>query len=164
LRASRDAILAGEVLGNRLLDKVRIAQGQTYSPETNVNLSETFPDYGYILNLVEMPPAVIPGFFDTVAAIAADMAANPISADELARAKNPRLAGLRRSQLTNEYWLGDLDNSQGDPRRLALIRSTFPDYEAVTAADIQAAARRWFRPDRAWELEIRAKPQDGAAP
>jgi zinc protease len=164
MRASRAAILAGEVLGNRLLDKVRIAQGQTYSPETNVNLSETFPDYGYILNLVEMPPAVIPGFFDTVAAIAADMAANPISADELARAKNPRLAGLRRSQLTNEYWLGDLDNSQGDPRRLALIRSTFPDYEAVTAADIQAAARRWFRPDRAWELEIRAKPQDGAAP
>jgi zinc protease len=164
MKASRAAILAGEVLGNRLIDKVRIAEGSTYSPQTSVNLSQSFPGYGYILNMVEMPPSVIPGFFQSVKAIAADLAATPVSADELARAKNPRLAGLRRSQLTNEYWLGDLDDSQADPRRLALIRSTFPDYEAVTAADIQAVARRWFQSDRAWELIVRAKTAPPEAP
>jgi zinc protease len=164
MKTSRAAILAGEVLGNRLLDKVRIAEGATYSPETTVDLSQTFPDYGYILNMVEMPPAVIPGFFQSVASIAADLAATPISADELARAKNPRLAGLRRAQLTNEYWLGDLDDSQADPRRIALIRTTFPDYEAVTPADIQAVVRRWFKPDKAWELVVRAKPSAAQTP
>jgi zinc protease len=164
MKTSRAAILAGEVLGNRLLDKVRIAEGSTYSPETSVDMSQTFPDYGYILNMVEMPPAVIPGFFQSVSSIAADLAATPISADELARAKNPRLAGLRRSQLTNEYWLGDLDDSQADPRRIALIRSTFPDYEAVTPADIQAVAKRWFRADKAWELVVRAKPATSPTP
>jgi zinc protease len=161
MKASRAAIIAGEVLGNRLLDKIRIAQGMTYSPETNVDLSETFPTYGYALNLVEMPPASIPGFFQSAQQIAADIATNGVTADELTRAKNPRIAGIRRSQLTNEYWLASLTDAQADPRRLDLIRSTFPDYEAITAADVQAAAKRWFRADRAWELVVQANPSSG---
>jgi zinc protease len=164
MRASRAAMLAGEVLGNRLIDKVRIAEGATYSPETTVSLSETFPGYGYALNMVEMPPASIPGFFASVDEISADMATKGVSADELERARNPRMAGLRRAQLTNEYWLADLNGSQADPRRLDLIRSTFPDYEAVTTADIQAVARRWFAPARAWRMVIQARPLNGAAP
>jgi zinc protease len=163
MKASRAAIIAGEVLGNRLLDRVRIAEGKTYSPETNVDLSETFPSYGLALNLVEMPPENIPGFFEATKQIAADIVAHGVTADELVRAKNPRIAGIRRSQLSNEYWVVSLANAQADPRRLDLIRSTFPDYESITAADVQAAAQRWFRPDKAWELVVEAKPSPSAA-
>lgn len=160
--ASRAAMLAGEVLQDRLIEKVRVAQGATYSPETAVDLSQVFPGYGLAFAEVEMPPPLIPGFFDAVKAITRDMANKEVSVDDITRARNPRMAGLRRSQLTNEYWLSDLDGSQGDPRRLDLIRTTFPDYEKVTPADIQAAAKQWFRADRAWELEVRAKPEAGA--
>jgi zinc protease len=156
MRASRAEMLAGEVLQDRLIDKVRISQGATYSPETAVDLSQTLPGYGFALSEVEMPPPLIPGFFAAAQAIADDMATKGVTDDELARAKNPRMADLKRSQLTNEYWLTDLDGSQADPRRFALIRTTFPDYAAVTAADIQAAARRWFKVDTAWKLEVRA--------
>jgi zinc protease len=161
MQASRAEMLAGEVLQDRLIDTIRISQGATYSPETEVDLSQTFPGYGLAFAEVEMPPALIPGFFKTVVAITKDMAEKGVTEDELTRARNPRMAGLRRSQLTNEYWLSDLDGSQGDPRRLDLIRSTFPDYEKVKATDIQAAAKRWFVSDRIWEAEVRAKP-DGA--
>ncbi|HEY2048913.1 MAG TPA: insulinase family protein [Caulobacteraceae bacterium] len=163
MKGSRAAILAGEVLGNRLLDKIRIAQGMTYSPETNVDLSETFPAYGFAINLVEMPPASIPDFFKSAEEISADIAANGVTEDELVRARNPRIAGIRRAQLTNEYWITSLTNSQADPRRLDLIRSTFPDYESITAADVQAAAKRWFRPDKAWEFVVEAKPSGPTA-
>jgi zinc protease len=163
MKASRAAILAGEVLGNRLLDKIRIAQGVTYSPETSVDLSETFPGYGLAINMVEMPPADIPGFFNSAKEIAADIAAKGVTDDELVRAKNPRIAGIRRAQLSNEYWLASLTNAQADPRRLDLVRSTFPDYESINAADVQAAARRWFRPDTAWELVVEAKPSASTA-
>jgi zinc protease len=135
----------------------------TYSPETNVDLSETFPGYGLALNLVEMPPANIPSFFEATKQIAADIAAHGVTADELVRAKNPRIAGIRRAQLSNEYWVVSLANGQADPRRLDLIRSTFPDYESITAAEVQAAAQRWFRPDKAWELVVEAKPSASAA-
>jgi len=163
MKASRAAIIAGEVLGNRLLDKIRIAEGMTYSPETNVDLSETFPNYGFALNLVEMPPANLPGFFEATKEIAADIAAHGVTEDELVRARNPRIAGIRRSQLSNEYWLISLANAQADPRRLDLIRSTFADYESLTTADVQAAAKRWFRPDKAWEFVVEAKKPESTA-
>lgn len=154
MKRSRAVMLAGDILGNRLLDTVRIAEGSTYSPETRVNLSQTFAGYGYALNLVEMPPPKLPGFFDTVAAAARDMRDKGVTADELERARNPRVANLRKAQLTNEYWLIDLTGALSDPRRLDLIRSTFPDYAAITAADIQAAARAWFRDETAFRLVI----------
>jgi zinc protease len=162
MRRSRAVMLAGDILGNRLIDKVRIAQGATYSPETRVDLSQVFPGYGYVLNTVEIPPPLMPGFFDTVSGIARDMREHPVTADELERARNPHIASLRKAQLTNEYWLTDLTGAMADPRRLALIRTTFPDYESITLADIQAAARDWFKDETAWKLEIKAaeKPKE----
>ena len=153
---SRATMLAGEVLENRLLDEVRIAQGVTYSPETQVELSQTFPGYGYAYSLVEMPPARIPAFYASVASITAAIRAKGITADELARAKNPRIAGLRKAQLTNEYWIADLSGSLAQPRRLDLIRTTFPDYEKVTTTDIQSAAKAWLTDDRTWKLVVQA--------
>jgi zinc protease len=162
-KRSRAAMLAGEVLQNRLLDKVRSAEGLTYSPETRVDLSQTFPGYGYAFALVEMPPAKIPGFYQTVDSITADMRENGVTADELARARNPRIAGIRKAQLTNEYWIADLSGSLSDPRHLELIRSTFPDYESVTPADVQQAARDYLTDDKAWRLVIKADPKVASA-
>ena len=155
---SRAVMLAGEVLYNRLLDKVRIAEGATYSPESRVELSQTLTGYGYAYAQVEMPPQKIPGFFADISAITADMRAKGVTADELLRARNPRIANLRKAQMTNEYWLADLSGSLADPRRLDLIRTTFPDYEKVTTSDIQTAAKTWLTDDRAWRLVIEAKP------
>lgn len=154
MRKSRALTLAGDIFGDRLLDKVRIAEGATYSPETRVNLSQAFAGYGYAFSLVEVKPASIPGFFDTVADIAKAMRESPVTDDELERARNPAVAGLRKAQATNEYWLTNLSGALADPRRLALIRTTFPDYGAVTPADIQAAARAWFKDETAWKLVI----------
>jgi zinc protease len=155
LQASRADMLAGEVLQDRIVDKVRISEGATYSPETEVALSETFPRYGVAYVAVEMPPQKIPGFFSDVAAIAADMRDHGVTADELERARNPRVSTIERAQLTNEYWLARLEGSIADPRRLDIIRTTLPDYAKVTLADVQAAARTWLVDDKAWKLVIR---------
>ena len=156
---SRATMLAGEVLQNRVLDEVRIAQGATYSPDTRVALSETFPDYGVALTSVEMPPAKIPGFFADVSRIAAAMRNTGVTADELDRARNPRVSGIRKAELTNEYWLSRLAGALDDPRRLKLIRTTFPDYEKVTPQDVQAAAKRWFVDDKSWKMVVSAAPK-----
>ncbi|HEY7901371.1 MAG TPA: insulinase family protein [Caulobacteraceae bacterium] len=155
-RASRAAMLAGEVLQGRVLDKVRLAEGATYSPEVQVSLSETFPHYGMALAAVEMPPQKAAGFLADVEAITASLRDKGVSADELERARNPRLATLQKSMLTNEYWLIRLAGSVADPRRLDIIRTTIPDYTKVTAAEVQAAAKRYFQPGRAWKLEVKA--------
>jgi zinc protease len=156
MRRSRAAMLAGEVLQNRVLDRVRIAEGATYSPQTEVALSEDVPGYGVAISQVEMPPARIPGFFLDVTALAADMRDKGVTDDELARARNPRVAGIEKARLTNEYWLDRLSGAIADPRRLDLIRTTLPDYGSLTPSDIQAAARTVFRDDKAWRLLVSA--------
>ena len=156
MKRSRAAMLAGEVLQNRILDEVRIKEGATYSPETEVSLSEDIPNYGTALSLVEMPPAKIPGYFDTVARIAADLREKGLTEDELDRARNPRVAGIQKAMLTNEYWQQRLSGAIGDPRRLDLIRTTLKDYQSITAADVQAEAQRWFIDDKAWRLVVSA--------
>ncbi|HZK99509.1 MAG TPA: insulinase family protein [Caulobacteraceae bacterium] len=158
MQRSRDAYLTADVLQNRLLDQVRIAQGATYSPQTQVEPSEAFAGYGYAFSLVEMPPAKIPGFYATVSQITADLRANPVSADELTRARNPHVEGIRKAQLTNEYWLQRLSGSIADPRLLDLIRTTIRDYEKVAPADIEAIARAYLTDDKAWKLVVQAAP------
>ena len=158
---SRAAMLAGEVLGNRVIEQVRMAEGATYSPDVQVSLSESFPHYGVAIASVEIPPQKIPGFYADVAAITARMRESGVTADELERARNPRVAGLKKSMETNEYWLLRLEGSIADPRRLDIIRTTLPDYAKVTTADVQAAARRYFVDDRAWKLEIKPPSTPG---
>jgi zinc protease len=157
MKRSRAGMLAGEVLQNRILDEVRIAQGATYSPETEASFSETTRGYGAAVSEVEMPPAKIPGFFDTVTRITGDLRDKGLTDDELARARNPRVSGIEKAQQTNEYWLERLSGSLADPRRLDLIRTTLPDYQTMTTADVQAAAKAYFVDGKAWRLVISAR-------
>lgn len=154
-QGSRDGAVMSEVLRLRVLDELREAQGATYSPSVSYGRSTTWPGWGYIGASVEVPPDKLDGFFADVRKIAADLAEKEISADELERAKKPRLDRLEKARQTNEFWLEQLSGAQADPRLLDAIRSQIPGTERVTAADVRKAAQTWLREDRAWKLIIR---------
>lgn len=155
VQAARDTSIMGEVLRLRLIEELREGQGATYSPNVNYAHSYVWPDWGYMGVSVEVPPDRLPAFFADVDKIAAQLRSQPISDDELARARLPRLERIAKAQVTNEYWLSELSGAQADPRRVAAIRSLVAGLERVTAADIQAAARRYLDPDKAWKLMVR---------
>jgi zinc protease len=144
------------VMGLRLIDQIRIAQGVTYSPSTGWEASTVFPGYGYVSASVEIPPARIPGFFADVGKIAADLRDKEIGADELARARKSRIEAIERSKQTNEYWLGQLSGAQEDPQRLDFIRDSVPGLERVTPADIRRVARQYLTDDRVWRMTVQA--------
>jgi zinc protease len=145
------------VLERRLVDQVRIAQGATYSPSADWDSSVVFPGYGYVSADVEIPPRLIPGFYDDVAKIAADLREKEVSADELERARKPRVEAIEKAQQTNEYWLGQLSGGEADPRRLDAIRASIAGLQRVTAADVRKAAQEYLTPDRVWKLVVKAK-------
>ena len=119
--------------------------------------------WGYIAANVEVPPAKLQGFFNDTQKIAAALAAQGVTPDELARAKAPRIEALQKAQLTNNYWLGELSGAQAEPRRLDVIREIVPGTERVTAADVKRAAQTWFRPERGVQgrREARREAHDG---
>jgi zinc protease len=155
------ANVAGAILQNRVVDQFRIAEGATYSPQGEVDLSRSIPGYGFAYLYVETTPAKVDHFFELVDKIAADLGNGDVSPDELTRAKVPIIEAVKRSQQTNGYWVQNLRDAQADPRRLDRIRRSIGGYEAVSAEDVRAIAATYLKPDTSWRLKI--LPADGSA-
>jgi len=154
MREARVLTVLSEIIKLRMIDNLRIEKGDTYSPGASLNASLTYPGYGYLLASVEIPPAKVDVFFNTVQDIAQDLRVHAVSQDELTRAVLPLVDQLKQSRQTNDYWLSALSGAQTDPRRLESIRAQIDHYAGVTAADLQAAAQKYLKPDRAWKFEV----------
>jgi zinc protease len=157
-RARETAVLS-EVLQLRLTDELREAQGATYSPNVGVNHSLVWTGWGYVAASVEVPPDKLQAFFDDVAKIVADLKAREPTADELARAKKPRVERLQKARITNQFWLAELSGAQFEPRRLDTIRESIPGTEKVSAADVRRAAQTWLKDETAFKLIVRPAVQ-----
>jgi zinc protease len=161
-REARVVRLLADVLRLRLIEELREGQAVTYSPNVGAQASGNFAGYGYVSALIEAPPEKLPGFFADVDRIVASMGTDPITEDELNRARQPRLEALRRSQASNEFWLGELAEAQTDPNRLPALRSVESDLQSITAAEVQAAAAKYLIPSTAYRITV--TPRAAAAP
>lgn len=148
------AQIASQIFQNRLVDRFRIAEGSAYSIQGDVDLSDEIPGYGYGYFYVETTPAKVDHFYALVDKIAADLGSNTVSADELARARQPIIDTLKNQQQGNEYWVRNLQNVQTDPRRLDLLRNSPGGLEKVTGDDVRKFAMAYFQPGKFWKLQV----------
>jgi zinc protease len=160
-KRARTLGVLGQVLQLRLVDEIRRKQGTTYSPQSGHVASETFPGYGYMAAQIEAPPEKLDRFLADAAAIVADLRERPVGEDELQRAKKPVVEGLIRQRAGNPWWLSQLAQVQTRPEVARAIASQLAEYQGVTAADLQKAARQYLVDAKAWKLEIvpEAKPR-----
>ncbi|NBB14971.1 insulinase family protein [Caulobacter sp. SLTY] len=155
VQRARNTSMMAEILGLRLIDELRERQGATYSPNASANHSGTWTDWGLVMASVEVPPDKLDGFFRDTLKIAGDLRDAPPTEDEMIRARKPYLERLAKSQVTNEYWLGQLGGAQYDPRRLDAVRSAQAGIEGVSPQDVQAAARQFLADGRAWRVVVK---------
>jgi zinc protease len=160
-RQARSLTALADVFQLRLIQKIREEQGTTYSPGSGHSASETFADYGAFFARIEARPEALAGFLRDAEGIVADLRDRPVEADEMARAMRPRLEGLARQRNDNGWWLNELPGIQRDPRVALSITSQIADYQSLTPADLQRAARQFLLPNRAYKLLI--VPREGAA-
>ncbi|WP_269716308.1 M16 family metallopeptidase [Caulobacter sp. NIBR2454] len=151
---ARNTTILADIFRLRLQDELREKQGATYSPSAGSTASFVWTDFGYVAVSVEAPPTTLDAVFKTVSEIAAELRTKPPSADELERAKKPRLEGLEKARVTNEYWVSQLSGGQTDPRRLDATRSVQAGIERISPEDVQKAAQLYLGDDRAWRLVI----------
>jgi zinc protease len=152
VKRTRTLDLLVEIMRQRLVEQLRIADGATYSPSASLVSSQKFPGYGDLQVFAEVPPGKVPLFYDTLVKIVADLRTNPVSADELERARGPLIQQLLQARQTNAYWLGQVASEQDDPRALGDLRSLLPDLNSVTPSDLQAVARTYLKDETAWKL------------
>jgi zinc protease len=151
---ARTLRVLAQVIENRLIDDLRKAAGETYSPEASAEASLVYPKYGYLAALVEIPPARMADFYADLTRIAADLRSTDVSADELQRAKKPLIEGLQKSRATNGYWLEQLSSVHDEPRKLDAVRGVVQSLEKVDAAMLRQAAQAYLQDDKLWKLEV----------
>ena len=150
VHVARRLQMLAAVFEDRLRLKLREQMGGTYSPNAGASLSEAFPGYGFLVARAAIAPEKAPDVVAAIKSVAADLAKDGVTADELERARQPTLTLLRTSERENSYWLGIvLASAQAHPEHLDWCRSRYADNEAITKADLDALAARYLPPMRA---------------
>jgi zinc protease len=169
LRERRALSLAANVFRVRLFERLREAEGSTYSPSATHLSSEAFPAWGIFYASAELRPESVPAFYRAAREIVADMAANAIPADEFERAQNPVVSGIERRLATNGYWVGALEGWATRPAAIAEARAYLTDYRTMTAEEVRAAVARYVAEEGDWSMLVEpsrraAAPAQPAAP
>src|SRR3546814_20360567 len=93
----------------------------------------------------QVPPEKTAFFFELARKVAADLAATPISEDELQRTVGPLAQYVLRASTGNPFWMQQLGGATNDPRRIAAARASVGHLKAVTPATLQATAAKYLR-------------------
>lgn len=152
---TRDLLAA--IMTLRLTDKLREELGATYSPEA-VSYSEiNLKGFGYLSAYATVPPEAMDETAAAIRAIAAELAAQPPATDLLERARNPIRSDFEQAETQNGGWIAFVAEAQSDPLLLDRRRNWRNTLDAITPADVQAAARRYLA--GAAPLELRVVPE-----
>jgi zinc protease len=153
---SRRLNLLASIMSDRLRLKVREQLGGAYSPAAYSEPSDTFTHYGQINAECSVAPDQASLIAETIKSISYELSTKGITQDELNRAKLPILTSIKESKRTNMYWLMTvLANCQEYPDRLESSRTRQSDYESVTKDEIDALAKRYLSPDKAFQVIVR---------
>jgi zinc protease len=157
LQSTLERDLLASVMGLRLTDVLREELGATYTPQAFSSASLTFEDYGFLAAFAPAEPASMDVVAQAVKRIASDLRRAPPTDDELLRARKPVLERWDRQARENAAWTGIVADAQSRPELLERRRTRAAVMQAITPAEIQAAARRYLDPAAA--LEVRGLPR-----
>ena len=151
------------IFRDRLFEKFRAEQAASYSPDMAANWPLNFNSGGYLMAYAQVNPADVDRFFAFADEVAADLVANPVSADELQRAVEPTKQAIERAASGNSFWLNQLKGASYDPERFAALGKLYSDFNDVTPAILQSLAQSYFIKEKAWKLVVEPQSGDGAA-
>jgi len=152
--------LLSNVFADRLRIRLREEMGQTYHPDVVSELSFTFPGYGTVIATASVAPDQVKKVTAAIREVAQDLAEKGVTEDELRRAREPLLAAIHQGLGANGYWLeAVLSGAQEFPDLLERHREREARLKAVTVQDLDAAAKQYLAPSRAFEFSVLPKKQ-----
>lgn len=155
LYESRKLELLSTIFNDRIFSQLREAEGASYSPGVNSNWPLSMRSGGSFVISSQLRPDRIDLFFRISRKIADDLASKPVTKDELLRAVTPLRQFIARASSGNSFWLSQLAGISRDKSKAEALRTMSSDFGRITAAELQATARRWFVQNRAMMFVVR---------
>jgi zinc protease len=154
-KEARQLDILAQIINDRLFEKLRAIDGAAYSPSASSDWPMAFDaGEGYLLVNSQLKPERIDYFYKLVREIASDLAANPVSDDELQRTLAPMRQILARASTGNAFWMNQLEGATHDPRYVEAMRSMPRDMLTVTAVDLQALAAKYLVDDKSYSVVV----------
>ncbi len=162
IRTARQLDILAAIFNDRLYDRLRDQAGASYSQAVVSRWSQDFASGGYIFvgGLVRPQDSYV--MAQAARDIAAELAAEPVTNDELQRAVGPVTEQIVRASSGNVFWMLETEGATRDPRHFAALQSYLVDLRSVTVADIQSMARIYLAPGRA--IPVLILPNDAPVP
>ncbi|HYX46802.1 MAG TPA: insulinase family protein, partial [Sphingomicrobium sp.] len=146
--------LLKDVLNLMLTESVREKLGDSYGVSLSSDMSDTFKGFGYLSAAAVVAPDKTDEVQQAIAVAAAQLRDKPITADLLARARNPELESADHQRRDNGFWLGALAKAQSEPERLDRIRQKKAILQSISPADIQKLAQKYLQPGKLQKVRI----------
>lgn len=146
----RRLFVLAKALEGRVLERIRVQEGLSYTAQSANVPSQAFPGYGVLYALVDATPDKAPELVRQIRDIGARVAREGVTQDELQRARNPVVSALKKLLMENHYLLSAIvSGSQEQPERLMRATTSVAELEGLTVADLNEAARKYLRPEDA---------------
>jgi zinc protease len=151
----RRLFVLAQVLESRVLDRIRVKEGNSYTARGGHNPSIAFPDYGFMYAIVDATPAKAASLTTEIEEVASEIVKSGVTQDELERARNPLVNELKKRLNDNNYILSALViASQEQPERLARIKTAVKELESLTVDNLNEVARKYLVPEKALPVAI----------
>lgn len=157
---SRQLVILSDLFQNRLMDAMREKLGAAYAPQVQNSWPQDLENGGSLTAMAQLSPKAVPEFFKAAEQIAADLVAQPPSADELERVIEPLRQQISRASTSSSFFMYQLEGATSEPAKFAGLRTLLSDYTRATPEQMQALARKYLQPGRSWRAQI--MPQGAA--
>jgi len=155
---SRQLDVLSQLFAGRLMTAMREKAGASYAPQVAADWPIDLPSGGTIA-LAQLTPEMAPTFFATADKIAADLAAHPISKDELELVIEPLRQQIARATSSSAFFMGQVEGATAEPARYDQVRGMLDDYLRVTPRQLQELAATWLVKDKAWRMAVLPEPK-----
>lgn len=146
--------LLQEVAGVEVLDTVRERLGKSYSPGASSSMSRIWRGWGTFALQASVDVADVAATRAALLDTVPDLAARPVDADVLQRARAPMLDRIDNMLKTNGGWLALAERAQSRPDRIARAQTARKRLATLTAADVQTMAKRYLAPENAVQIVV----------
>jgi len=137
------------VVSDRLRAEIRERLGAAYSPSASSSASSIFPGVGHLDANVLADPDRVDDVVKATLAVAENLRANGVTAEEIERIREPELKRIRDLRRSNGVWVQWIRDAQSNPSALSDARGILDFYRDASAEDLSAIAARYLDPQRA---------------
>ena len=147
-----------------LTESLREKLGKAYSPSASSTLSQVWRGYGVFAITASLDVADVPAARVAVAETLARLRAAPVAADEFQRARQPLIEAHDNALKSNRGWLTLVDRAQTEADRIERYFKAKDRLLALTAADVQAMAKRYLGAQQGLEVLVLPEGVEAARP